>query len=438
MSDTLTLAERQEAAATVRERIDGWVRDVSLSGTKPGPSDIKAKTESEVVRWIRDFNARSVTEGRSPLTDAEVTDLRSYVGASFGNLPAGIQQLVDQDRFTDLHIMGTRCMVADRRDGGREVYASPFSSHDEFKATVRRWASTALNREFSDASPLLNMVLGGLGGHIRVSASYGVSPEPEMSLRLRSTQHRTLDQLRNANMFSGQVEAVLRAAMRACIPICVTGETGAGKTTLINALLESLDPMTRIITIEDERELFLDQQRFVSSIHLETRPPNTAGEGEITMSMLVRESLRKRPDWVVVGETRGAEAIDLLKLGIQGNAVMCSLHADSPFELVDRMALFAAEGHSKFDPHYIASLVSKAVRLIVHVRVVDNKRMISDVVEVTGAIDNSLTTNAWFSADDSGRAQLDIPTHSPIMLRLFEAGLDQTLVSREPWARALR
>ena len=435
--ERLTVGVKQRCAATVRERVDTWARAFADNGRAVTAGDKTAKADSEIAQWIREQSQALVLDGQQPFTDAETVELRGFVSASFGVLPAQIQQLVDTDLYSDIHVMGTRLMVGERRDGRRDKFPSPFGTDDEFMATVRRWASTGMNREFSDASPILDMVLGE---RIRVAASFAVSDEPELSLRISSEQFRTLEQLRGVGMFSRQVDAVLRAAMRAGVSILVEGETGSGKTTLLCALLECTDPLTRVVVVEDEREIRLDRDRHDGNIvYFAARPPNMAGEGAIPMSALVRASLRKRPNIVVVGECRGPEAFELLKVSRQGNTILASLHATSPLDMADRLALFVAESNPSLSPEYVAKLIGKGVHLIVHLDVVDHKRIVSQIVEVTGAIGTNLSTVPWFSPNPTtGAAELNIPTRSIVMDRLLAAGLNPDMITPGPLQRALQ
>lgn len=422
----VTQGWRRQASIEIGEVVGKWSQLMLEAGRVVDANDRGAKTEAEITTWVSKFNATLVLDGESALTVGEEADVRGFVLASFGELPAAIQQLVDTDDYTDIHVMGVRVMVAERRDGRRERHPSPFSSIDELMSTVRRWASTGINREFSDSSPILDMVLGN---RIRVAATFGISDEPSFSLRISSESFRTLEQLRATGMFSRSVEEVLRAAMRSGESIIVCGATGSGKTTVINALLASLPPERRVVVIEDEREIWFDLAKHFNVEFMSARPANMAGEGEISMERLVRHSLRRRPDYVVVGECRGPEAFQLVKVSTQGNSVLSSVHANSPADMVDRLSLFMAEASMQLSPQYVSKLIGKGVQLIVYVDVVDGRRVISDIVEVTGAIDTSLSTVPWFAADDRGNAQLHIATRSLLMERLFANGLDPELVS---------
>jgi pilus assembly protein CpaF len=422
----VTQAWRRQASIEIGESIGKWSQQMLEAGRKVDGDDRSAKTEKELTTWVMSFNAVLVRDGMPALTVEEENDVRGFVLASFGELPAAIQQLVDTDNYTDIHVMGVRVMVAERRDGQRERHPSPFNSIDELMQTVRRWASTGTNREFSDSSPILDMVLGN---RIRVAATFGISDEPSFSLRISSESFRTLEQLRQTGMFNGAVEAVLRAAMRSGESIIVCGATGSGKTTVINALLASLPVDRRVVVIEDEREIWFDLNKHFNVEFMSARPANMAGEGEISMERLVRHSLRRRPDYVVVGECRGPEAFQLVKVSTQGNSVLSSIHANSPADMVDRLSLFMAEASMQLSPTYIAKLIGKGVQLVIYVDVVDGRRVISDIVEVTGAVDTSLSTVPWFSGDDRGNARLNIATRSALMTRLFDNGLDPELVS---------
>jgi pilus assembly protein CpaF len=204
---------------------------------------------------------------------------------------------------------------------------------------------------------------------------------PIVTIRKFAHSSWTLDDLIAHGAMSDKDAVRLAEAVRSRDNVLVSGGGGVGKTTLLGVLARLVDPCERIITIEDAAELRLGQRHIVS---LETRPPNVEGRGEVTLRDLVRCAMRMRADRIVVGEVRGAEALDMLQALTSGHAgSMCTVHADSATEALMRlevMSLLAAPGLS------VAAAqrqVSAAIDVVVHLaRDADGARVVSEIAEV--------------------------------------------------------
>jgi len=175
----------------------------------------------------------------------------------------------------------------------------------------------------------------------------------------------------------------LESAVRAHLSILVAGGTGAGKTTMLNALSSFIPDGERIVTIEDAAELRL-QQRHV--VRLESRPPNLEGQGAVTIRDLVRNSLRMRPDRVVIGEVRGGEVLDMLQAMNTGHeGSLATVHANSAEDAVSRVMTMLGMSGVTFSEAIMAQMIASAVHVIVHVqRGSDGRRRISSIVELAG------------------------------------------------------
>ena len=182
---------------------------------------------------------------------------------------------------------------------------------------------------------------------------------------------------------------VTRTMQEARVPILVTGATAAGKTTIINALAGELDPLDAVVCIEDTRELDFPG-RNVS--YLVTRPPSPEGEGaqsmQISQRYLAQQALRKRPDWIVLGEARGAEAWDFAQAGNTGHAIMGSVHANSARDAVDRYRDLCLEAGENLRENVVLRGVVRAFRLVVYVEMDGRlrRRVVKHIAEVTGNV----------------------------------------------------
>jgi pilus assembly protein CpaF len=175
----------------------------------------------------------------------------------------------------------------------------------------------------------------------------------------------------------------LATAVQLRTNILVSGGTGAGKSTLLGALLESARPTERIITIEDTAELILDQEHVV---RMETRPSNVEGRGVITQRDLVVNSLRMRPDRIIVGEVRGPEALDMLQAMNTGHdGGMSTIHANSPRDALSRLETMVLMAREDLPSKAIREQIVSAIQLLVHVRrYEDGVRRIETMTEITG------------------------------------------------------
>ncbi|MGH2730815.1 MAG: CpaF family protein, partial [Actinomycetota bacterium] len=204
---------------------------------------------------------------------------------------------------------------------------------------------------------------------------------PLLSIRRFPRERPGLDELVASGMMSDGVADLLAEAVRARKTIAISGGTGTGKTTLLNALLGCTDAHERIVTIEETPELRPDSKHVVSLI---TRAPNVEGRGAVDMSRLVRAALRMRPDRIVVGEVRGPEALDALAAMSTGHeGSMVTIHARGPRDAVDRFVALALQARSGASERSVREQVDRAVRLVVHLERTPRGRRVADVLDPT-------------------------------------------------------
>jgi pilus assembly protein CpaF len=194
---------------------------------------------------------------------------------------------------------------------------------------------------------------------------------------------------------------LLEAAVKARLNIVVSGGTGAGKTTLLNALSAFISPRERIVTIEDAAELQLKQPHVV---RLETRPPNLEGQGAVRQRELLINSLRMRPDRIVVGEVRGAEALDMLQAMNTGHdGSLTTIHANSPRDGVSRMEVMVSLANANMQAVAIRQQIASAVHVFVQIsRLSDGTRRVMNITEVTGMEGEVITMQDLFVFEKRG------------------------------------
>ncbi|HEX7742608.1 MAG TPA: CpaF family protein [Sphingobium sp.] len=216
-----------------------------------------------------------------------------------------------------------------------------------------------------------------------------------ISIRKFSAKPITIDMLAQWGAMSQKMATALKIAGACRFNIVISGGTGSGKTTMLNALSKMIDPGERVLTIEDAAELRLQQPHWLP---LETRPPNLEGQGAITIGDLVKNALRMRPDRIILGEIRGAECFDLLAAMNTGHdGSMCTLHSNSPRECLARMENMVMMGDIKIPKEAISRQIADSVDLIVQVkRLRDGSRRTTNVTEVIGMEGEVIVTQELF------------------------------------------
>ncbi|MCT2582497.1 TadA family conjugal transfer-associated ATPase [Actinophytocola gossypii] len=308
-----------------------------------------------------------------------------------------LDPLLRADLVTDVLVTAPDQVWLDG-DGGLRRTDVTFPDEDAVRRLAQRLA-LACGRRLDDAQPFVDAWLP-VSAHGRVRLHAVLPPVAAdgtcLSLRVLRRAGHTLDDLRHLGTFDERTQRVLEAVVAARLAFVVTGGTGAGKTSLLSALLTSVDPSERIVSIEDAGELAPDHPQFVRLI---ARPPNVEGAGEVTLADLVRQGLRMRPDRLIVGEVRGSEVCDLLtalNTGHDGGAG--TVHANSPAELPARMeALAALGGLSRPALH---SQLAAAFQVVLHLRRhPDGTRRLAEI-GVLDRLDNAVWVVPTWHADD--------------------------------------
>ncbi|WP_066771168.1 CpaF family protein [Croceicoccus mobilis] len=256
-----------------------------------------------------------------------------------------------------------------------------------------------------------------------------------ISIRKFSEKPITIDNLAGWGSMSEQMATALKIAGASRMNIVISGGTGSGKTTMLNALSKMIDPGERVLTIEDAAELRLQQPHWLP---LETRPPNLEGEGAITIGDLVKNALRMRPDRIILGEIRGAECFDLLAAMNTGHdGSMCTLHSNSPRECLGRMENMILMGDIKIPKAAISKQIADSVDLIVQVkRLRDGSRRTTQITEVIGMEGDVIVTQDLFKFEylDEGEDGKIIGEHRSSGLRPYtlekarQYGFDQAFL----------
>ncbi len=224
---------------------------------------------------------------------------------------------------------------------------------------------------------------------------------PVVTIRKFSKQMNSIDDLLRMGTMTAHMAQFLEACVQAKLNIIISGGTGSGKTTLLNILSSFIDDLERIVTIEDAAELRLHQSHVIS---LETRMVNYEGEGEITVRDLVRNSLRMRPDRIIVGEVRGKESFDMLQAMNTGHeGSITTLHANSPDDALNRLETMMLMNDMELPVSAIRNYIEKAINIIIQIeRLSDGKRKVTSISEVVGLKDDKIQLKEIFSFKETG------------------------------------
>lgn len=315
-----------------------------------------------------------------------------------------LEELLRDPRTTDVLVGGEGVVWVDRGSG-----LEPAGVRFPDEAAVRRLAqrlALAAGRRLDDASPCVDGWLADAGVRLHAVLPPVAADGTCLSLRVLRPAAHDLGALRGLGAIGATAEAVLRVVLAARLALLVSGGTGTGKTTLLNALLGAVDPRERIVLVEDAEEL---RPRHPHVVRLVARPANVEGAGAVPMRDLVRQALRMRPDRLVVGEVRGAEVCELLaalNTGHDGGAG--TVHANSAREVPARLeALAAAGGLSRAALH---SQLAAAVQVVLHMRRLRSGLRVLDAIGVLRRAGGEVEVRpAWTRTGGwaEGRAALD-------------------------------
>ncbi len=259
---------------------------------------------------------------------------------------------------------------------------------------------SAVGRRIDEISPLVDARLKD-GSRVNAIIPPLALDGPCLSIRRFAADPLTLKDLVVLKTITPVFGELLKAIVQARLNVLISGGTGSGKTTLLNVMSQFISPAERIVTIEDSAELQLKQDHVV---RLETRPPNLEGKGEITPRNLVRNSLRMRPDRIIVGEVRGAEALDMLQAMNTGHdGSLTTVHANTPVDALMRIETMVNMAGFNLPSDYIKKFISSAIDVVVQVeRLVDGSRKIVSLQEITGMEGSVITMQEIFSFEQSG------------------------------------
>ena len=241
---------------------------------------------------------------------------------------------------------------------------------------------TLVGRRIDESSPMVDARLED-GSRVNAIIPPLAIDGPMLSIRRFAVDPLEIDDLINYKTLTPELSEILKGIVKSRLNVLISGGTGSGKTTLLNVLSRFIPEEERIVTIEDSAELQLKQEHIV---RLETRPPNIEGKGEVSSRDLVRNTLRMRPDRIIVGEVRGQEAFDMLQAMNTGHdGSLTTIHANSPRDALMRLESMVAMANLDIPSEFLRRYISSALNIIVHTsRLADGTRRLISLQEIVG------------------------------------------------------
>jgi pilus assembly protein CpaF len=362
-------------------RLGTRLNDITLT-----EDQLHAMVREEMAKIVDAQNLRLSTEERQRIL-AEVADDALGLGP--------LQRLLDDPTVTEIMVNGPATIYVER-SGVLSRTALRFSDEEHLRRVIDRIVSR-VGRRIDESSPLVDARLPN-GSRVNAVIPPLAVRGSSLTIRKFSETPYTVENLIEFGSLARPLADFLRGCVEARLNILVSGGTGTGKTTLLNVLSSFIPATERIVTIEDAVELRLQQDHVIT---LESRPPNIEGSGQVTIRDLVRNSLRMRPDRIVVGECRGGEALDMLQAMNTGHdGSLSTIHSNSPRDCIARLETLVLMAGMDLPLRAIREQVASAIDVIVQIqRLADGSRRLTHVTELIGMEGDTVVLQDAFLID---------------------------------------
>ena len=309
-----------------------------------------------------------------------------------------LEPLLNDPTVSDILVNGPKQVYVERR-GRLELTDIVFSDTDHLMKIIDKIVSR-IGRRVDESSPMVDARLQD-GSRVNAIIPPLALDGPILSIRRFAVIPLTLEDLIRSKSLTPELGHLLVGMVKAKLNILISGGTGTGKTTLLNVMSAAIPHNERIVTIEDAAELRLQQPHVV---RLETRPPNLEGRGEVTQRALVRNSLRMRPERIIVGEVRGVEVLDMLQAMNTGHdGSMATVHANTPRDALTRLENMAGMGGMNIPSKIMRQQISSAISVVVQIaRLTDGRRKLVSLQEVVGMEGDMITMQEIYGFTQTG------------------------------------
>jgi len=356
----------------------------------------RPRAEAEIRTLLFDL----IAEEQMPLSMSErEAILGDIIDEVFGLGP--LEPLLRDPSISDI-LVNTHKQVYVERSGKLERLPTTFQDDKHLMRVIDRIVS-GVGRRVDDSSPMVDARLPD-GSRVNAIIPPLAVDGPLLSIRRFPAERLKAEDLLSIRSLTRPMLEFLEHCVKSRLNMLISGGTGAGKTTLLNVLSSFISERERIVTIEDAAELQLHQEHVA---RLETRPPNVEGKGAIKQRQLLVNSLRMRPDRIVVGETRGEEALDMLQAMNTGHdGSLTTVHANTPRDALTRIETMIAMGATNLPDRAMRQQISSAIQLVVQqTRLSDGSRKITSISEITGMEGDVITMQEIFLFEKMGITQ---------------------------------
>lgn len=378
----------REAQEYIRKKI---LENINLTKTTDEMLEEQVRKETDLY-----FNGKYVSiEDKALLIDQIFSSIRG-----FGLLDT----IINDDTVTEVMINGPEEIFIEK-SGKLIALKERFESEEKLQDVIQRIVALA-GREVNQANPIVDTRLPD-GSRVNVVLPPISLKGPIVTIRKFSKEPMTVEKLIQYGSITPEIAEVLKLLVRAKYNIFICGGTGSGKTTFLNAISNFIPSDERVITIEDSAELQIANVN--NLVSLETRNANTAGVGAITIRDLIKSALRMRPDRIVVGEVRGAEALDMLQAMNTGHDGSLSTgHANSTRDMLSRLETMVLTGAEGLPLDAVRQQIASAVDIIVHLsRLRDRSRKTMEITEVAGYEKGEIQLNTLYRFEENETSTID-------------------------------
>jgi len=389
--------ERHYTPPELKRKIhDLLIKDLDLRHmdlTKEPPKEVRRRTEKAIQTILNKMSDELPVWLSNSALIKEVADEALGLGP--------MEDLLADEEVDEIMVNGWKQIYVERR-GKLELTDKRFTDDRQVMEVIRRILAP-IGRRIDEVSPMVDARLAD-GSRVNAIIPPLALTGPTVTIRKFSTEPFTVRDLIGFGTVTPQIAAFLKLCVEHRRNIIISGGTGSGKTTLLNVLSAYVPHDERIVTIEDAAELKLPQEHIVS---LEAKPPNIENKGGIPIRQLVINSLRMRPDRIIVGECRGAEALDMLQAMNTGHdGSLTTIHANSPRDCLSRLETLVLMAGMELPTKAIRDQVSSAINMIIQIaRQTDGKRRVVSVTEITGMEQETITLQEIFKFDQTGIGQ---------------------------------
>lgn len=358
---------------------------------------LREHSQVQVKKEINDLVAVIVEEEKIALNQFERKNLAQDIEHEmFGLGP--LEPLLLDPTISDILINGYKQVYIERK-GKLELTEVVFQDNDHLLNIIERIVSR-VGRRIDESSPMVDARLAD-GSRVNAIIPPLALDGPVVSIRRFSVNPLMVHDLLKLGSITNEMASLISALAKSKINAVISGGTGSGKTTLLNLISGFIPENERIVTIEDAAELQMRQPHIV---RLETRPPNIEEKGEVTQRALVRNALRMRPDRIILGEVRGAEALDMLQAMNTGHeGSFATIHANTPRDAIARMENMVSMAGATLTMQAVRQQIASAINVIIQVtRLVDGTRKIVSIQEITGMEGETITMQEIFGFKQTG------------------------------------